>query len=169
MNAKGTLTIVNQALTGPPPGSAKWRQVERAAERRGQVQKSAPGPMSDEEAERRVERAIAQAPAWLRGVPGPMLWAALHGRALAQGTGEADAVWLAGFRQILPCGECRQHWDRMLAATAPIWGEYFAWTVARHNEVNRRLGKPEMGLEAALQRWSARPARPVQPTGRDGL
>jgi hypothetical protein len=164
MNAKGTLTIVNHALTGPPPGSAKWRKVERAAERRGQVQ-NAPAPMGDEEAARRVEQAIVHAPTWLRGVPGPMLWAALHRRALAQGKREADAAWLAGFRQILPCGECRQHWDGMLTATPPVWGEYFAWTVARHNEVNRRLRKAEMGLEQALQRWRTGVAAAVQKTG----
>lgn len=100
-----------------------------------------------------VDRAVAMSPRWLRGLAGNLLWSALHRRALAVPAGESDAAWLAGFRQAIPCGDCRKHWDAMLAATPPDWSAYFAWTVARHNEVNRRLGKPEMGLEEALQRW----------------
>ena len=79
--------------------------------------------------------------------------------------GQGAEEWLAGFREILPCGDCQRHWDQMVAATPPPTApDLFVWTVARHNEVNRRLGKPEMGLEAALQRWSGTAAEPLQST-----
>lgn len=126
-------------------------------------------PPDAAEQRRLVARAVVSSPKWLRGLAGHLYWRALHRRALKVRKGSDDTHWLAAFRQMLPCGECRQHWDGMLAATPPDWAGYFAWTVARHNEVNRRLGKPEMGPEEALQRWSGRPARPVQPTGGDGL
>lgn len=110
-----------------------------------------------------VDLLVAQPVPKLRGLSGPRLWAALHRRALAVPPGTSDNAWLAGFREILPCGDCRQHWDGMVAATPPPAApDLFAWTVARHNEVNRRLGKPEMALEAALQRWSGAGAAPLQ-------
>jgi hypothetical protein len=114
-----------------------------------------------------VDRAVAATPKWLRGLAGTMYWRALHRRALKVPAGRDDAEWLATFRRMLPCGDCRNHWDAMVAATPPEWANYFAWTVARHNEVNRRLGKPEMGEEEALQRWSKGLAGPLQASDSD--
>jgi len=98
---------------------------------------------------------------------GAPLWADLHGRALAldkraSDTGEAteDAKWLARFRQYLPCGECKQHWDMMQVRTPPDFANYFEWTVARHNEVNARLAKPEMTVAEAREKWA--PDAPLQ-------
>lgn len=83
----------------------------------------------------------------------PQQWAELHRRALLS-NGEDDSEWLAHFRKTLPCGECRKHWDEMMVRTEPDFAGYFAWTVDRHNEVNRKLGKPEMTLDEARIRWA---------------
>jgi Erv1 / Alr family len=96
-----------------------------------------------------TETVQASAPPPIDGSP---LWAALHRRALVWQGGE-DSIWLAQFRRRVPCGQCKQHWDAMLARTPPDWANYFAWTVARHNEVNARLGKPGMEEAEARVRW----------------
>lgn len=81
------------------------------------------------------------------------LWAELHRRGLAAPPGQDDGAWLIEFRMQLPCGGCRLHWDAFCASMPPDWGNYFAWTVAAHNEVNRRLGKPELTVEEAKCIW----------------
>lgn len=83
---------------------------------------------------------------------GRALWAKLHRRGLER-EGCEDAVWLAAFTREVPCGACKVHWSGMLKATPPDWSRYFAWTVERHNEVNRRLGKPEVSEAAARSLW----------------
>lgn len=85
---------------------------------------------------------------------GAKLWAVLHQRTLAWAGGE-DGEWLGRFRGSIPCGECRAHWDEMMARTPPDWASYFGWSVARHNEVNQRLGKPEISEAEALAIWGA--------------
>lgn len=98
---------------------------------------------------RKPAKAAPHVPVYL-----PELWALLHRRALAS-NGEEDLKFLEDFRKLLPCGTCRQDWDRMLLRTPPDFSAYFAWTVDRHNEVNRMLNKAEMTLEAAKLRWKA--------------
>ncbi len=95
---------------------------------------------------------------------GPAKWAELHRRALAF-EGSDDSTWLIIFASKLPCGDCKQHWQEMVLRTPPDWSRYFAWTVDRHNEVNRRLGKPELTEPAArtlLQAPSPAVATPRQ-------
>ncbi len=87
---------------------------------------------------------------------GSKLWAELHKRAL-NWTGESDADWLSLFRQRVPCGECRRHWDSMLIKTPPDWPNYWLWTIERHNEVNLRLFKREFTPEEAHLKWSEPP------------
>jgi hypothetical protein len=75
------------------------------------------------------------------------LWAELH--AWAQGyAGDraAAAAWLAAFAGRIGCTECAQHWQELVAAFPPDYTSedaLYLWTVARHNDVNRRLGKVE--------------------------
>jgi hypothetical protein len=79
----------------------------------------------------------------------------------ARGRGPGrEGEWLEEFARRLPCGECRAHWSKLLAELPPELAsreKYFAWTVAAHNAVNRRLGKPEMPEAEArqLHRWPA--------------
>lgn len=87
---------------------------------------------------------------------GAALWAELHTRALAYG-GNDDSAWLATFAHRLPCSTCRPHWLEMVQRTPPDFSEgYFAWTVARHNEVNARLGKRHVPIEEARELWGTK-------------
>jgi hypothetical protein len=80
---------------------------------------------------------------------GPPLWKELHEQALS---GSLPNEWLAAFEARLPCGVCRQHWREMLADLPPQ-PDFFAWSVAIHNGVNRKLGKPELTLTQAAAIW----------------
>lgn len=80
---------------------------------------------------------------------GPKMWAELHARPAAY-TGDAaiEREWLESFAERIACGECKTHWRAMTAATPPDLasaGAYYQWTVAAHNTVNVRLGKPVWG------------------------
>jgi Erv1 / Alr family len=92
---------------------------------------------------------------------GPALWADLHRWALTADLNPgAPGQWLDRFAARVPCGDCRRHWLEITAASPPALESHqalFAWTVARHNDVNRRLGKPEMSLDEAIGRWSNQP------------
>lgn len=80
-------------------------------------------------------------------VNGPRMWAELHARA-RQYAGDADAErdWLVKFTKRIGCGHCQQDWEALQIATPPDLScadAYYAWTIAAHNSVNRKLGKPE--------------------------
>ncbi len=93
-------------------------------------------------------RIVVRMPSW----DGSKLWEEIHRRAVAK-DGQDDSSWVEEIRRRVPCGECRRHWDGMMSRTPPDWANYFAWTVDRHNEVNARLGKPAVSIDAARQLW----------------
>ncbi len=83
-------------------------------------------------------------------------WPLLHLRALENEAAPDPAAVLAfldEFALRLPCGNCRQHWLGMVAASPPDLANFFSWTVARHNEVNRRLDRPELPEADAREQW----------------
>lgn len=89
-------------------------------------------------------------------VVGPLLWAELHGFAASQpeliGAEGAEAIraWLKAFSKRLPCGDCRGHFEQILAGYPPLLSsrdEFFAWTVEVHNRINARLGHAEFPLQ----------------------
>lgn len=87
---------------------------------------------------------------------GPRLWAELHRRPWACDLSR-EAEWLQGdfAPRLLGCA-CRTHWRAALLAAPPdltSHAAYFAWTVARHNEVRRRQGKRELSLAEAYAEW----------------
>jgi len=92
-------------------------------------------------------------------VKGPHIWRELHTLAL-QWSGDKEDL-----RQIIiritnsiPCGSCKSHWVDMITRKPPIVETaeaLFALSVEWHNEVNVRIGKPEMPLEEALKLYSA--------------
>jgi hypothetical protein len=93
---------------------------------------------------------------------GAELWAEIHSRALRH-DGSDDSAFIATVTARLPCSTCRPHWLAFLGATPPDFGPgYFAWTVAAHNEVNTRLGKPIVSIGQAFGIWTARPPQPAQ-------
>jgi hypothetical protein len=64
--------------------------------------------------------------------------------------------WLTEFKSRIPGGcDCRDHWDQMLMRTPPPITEgraaMRAWGIERHDEVNARLGKPVLGVAAAME------------------
>lgn len=86
---------------------------------------------------------------------GPLLWARLHHWAL-YGDIDRPLLWLADFDQEIGCGSCGAHW-KQLRAQYPVPTDrdgIFVWTVDRHNDVNRDLGKAEITLEDARKRWN---------------
>lgn len=105
----------------------------------------------------------ASAPAWASRVgtrtvafDGHRIWAAWHTRALSCPDGD-DSAWIS--REVLPrlpCGDCRGHAIDYLKAH-PVGTDYFAWTVAFHNAVNERLGKPSTTVDDARALWTAKP------------
>jgi len=96
-------------------------------------------------------------------VPGPKsaafdgsaLWAELHRHALAPLPDWMDERrWLQRFVDRVPCGRCRQEAQMWLFLETPYrHADYFAATVDFHNDVNRKIGKPEMSLDDARKRW----------------
>lgn len=86
-------------------------------------------------------------------ITGADLWAGLHRLALNPDKAEAFTRFLAGLRNAIPCGVCRGHWDAWIANNPPD-GDLFAWTVAAHNAVNARLGRPLFHVEEARARWA---------------
>jgi hypothetical protein len=66
--------------------------------------------------------------------------------------------WLDSFARRVPCGQCRRHWLEEVKSFPPptqSGADLFAWTVERHNNVNRRLGKALLVLEDARRQWTA--------------
>ncbi len=83
----------------------------------------------------------------------PSSWDELHPRALAH-PGGSDLFWLLEFTsRIAGTCDCRSHWIDLIRRMPPDFNNYFAWSVAAHNDVNRRLGKPELHLAEALEIW----------------
>lgn len=83
---------------------------------------------------------------------GRALWMELHGYAWSYpevataADQRAARAWLADFARRLPFGcVCRREWLAMTEAVPPPVGgraELYWWTVAAHDAVNHRLGKP---------------------------
>lgn len=73
------------------------------------------------------------------------LWAELHARP-AMCDLATESAWVAGdFAARIPCATCRAHWLELLASTPPALSsnnDYAEWTIAVHNAVNSKLGKP---------------------------
>ena len=88
------------------------------------------------------------------------LWAELHKRAL-NFKGAQDRVYLMNFKNRIPrtttgcrCKEFYVIWMRQNPPKFGENGEYFAWTVALHNAVNAKLGKPTYTVEQAKRFYS---------------
>ncbi len=82
----------------------------------------------------------------------PEIWAWLHV--------DSRGSWalLHALRAELPCKPCVEHYDAYLRERPPVFGAgWFAWTVAFHNEVNVRIGKPFVPLAKAAYLWGRVP------------
>ena len=88
----------------------------------------------------------------LRIASRPTPWISLHNGSIV------DAAGLAEWEKTIPqyeCG-CRAFYAKYKADNPPDFTSpeaFFAWGVALHNAVNRKLGKPELTIEETLSIW----------------
>lgn len=80
------------------------------------------------------------------------LWDAIHD--LRDPTPEK----LERITNLIPCGDCKTHWQAMLVRTPPDFTSlegYRRWSVKRHNEVSISIGKLPMSYPevAAARGW----------------
>ena len=111
-----------------------------------------------EQKEERDKARVARLKERMR-LAGPKLWAAWHKRAKKAVTiskAEEDK-YIAELTAALPCGECRNDFLELIAAHEPNYGDYFAYTVAIHNAVNKKLGYKEMSLKDATALYASNP------------
>lgn len=92
------------------------------------------------------------------------LWKELHLRALNHKGGD-DSAYLLAFAKRIPrfttgCA-CREHWRTIYSQNRPGFvvtankNEYFEWTVKMHNEINKKINKPQYTVEQAKSFYSA--------------
>jgi hypothetical protein len=83
---------------------------------------------------------------------GPKLWSFLHACSFAlpetpsEDQKKAFEDLLNALKVLVPCPECREHYCNYIKGSpAPLecGGNLQAWLVEFHNNVNRRIGKPE--------------------------
>lgn len=75
-------------------------------------------------------------------------WSKLH----QYGGDSASAFFRDWQRQIPGCSACRKHWRQAVEQNPPPLGNsdaFWRWGIERHNDVNRRLGKPQLSLDEA--------------------
>ena len=78
-------------------------------------------------------------------------WLTLHLFSLTQTVPQEDMYSLfQSYSRSMPCPQCRQHMQQYLQ-THPITSEtnMFAYSVALHNDVNKRQGKPQVSVDDA--------------------
>lgn len=85
-------------------------------------------------------------------VTGRELWEQLHRRAASGRIAVAEMAFIKHLADPLARCGCRAEWAALLDRMPPDLSTpetYFAWSVAAHNEVNARLGKPILPLDDA--------------------
>lgn len=103
------------------------------------------------------------APASWATSQGAKMWRELHFHAAAvykSGTIDPMALrrWLEMFNRAIGCQECRDNWNFEVAQLPPALSSgqaFFEWTVAIHNAVNARIGKPQFLLADAYRDYQA--------------
>ena len=88
---------------------------------------------------------------------GPYYWGMLHIAAMSNAPEFPELVQM--FPGLLPCPTCSADFKKIVDNT-PLTGNYFMWSVDVHNQVNAKLGKPQVSYEDAHRRWTT----PIKPT-----
>jgi hypothetical protein len=68
---------------------------------------------------------------------------------------EPTQEWFTDWVRRIPpgCG-CGESFESILLRVGePRFHDWFSWTVEIHNQVNRKLSKPEITLEKAIETW----------------
>jgi hypothetical protein len=90
-------------------------------------------------------------------VQGPSAWDRMH-RAALHGEPSRFRGVVDGIIGGLPCGECAIDARAFVGNHPPPKGgnaEQFEWSWRFHNAVNRKLGKPELNIEAAARLYQS--------------
>lgn len=92
------------------------------------------------------------------------LWEELHRFAIVateEQWAKARQWYEAWLKRVPAFGcDCQKHFEEMAAIATPRFESreaFFEWTVARHNEVNSRLGKSLVSVETALTIYGPAP------------
>ena len=85
---------------------------------------------------------------------GPNLWGALHTLCL---TGSITPEFVDEYAKVIPCPSCAMHFRQLVDSNPLPTMNQFEWSVDLHNQVNERIGKPVVSVEAARAKWSAIP------------
>jgi hypothetical protein len=66
--------------------------------------------------------------------------------------------WFDHWKNSLPFGECpcKEHFDKYIQQNPPDFESLFQWGVDFHNAVNRRILKPQVTIEEAVELWTSR-------------
>lgn len=80
---------------------------------------------------------------------GRAVWSEWHKRSLEWVSIRDEEKWINRMISRLPCGECKQSFPAILEDNPIDWNDYFGSVVKLHNEVNKKLGKPEITVEEA--------------------
>jgi hypothetical protein len=90
---------------------------------------------------------------------------------------QACVDMLSAMQQLIGCPKCSRHMKRFMRAhavpqpglrRADQW-TYFKYTHAFHNDVNKRLGKPQMQFEEALSRYDSQIESPTPSHGQNNI
>lgn len=161
---RGGWSAVIEGNTFPESGSAgsegdtlmavkAWRQNNGTYTSDGDIMRELWDYWRSREPERAVSVPAPPAPRRREptGFRGAHLWIELHRWALRGGPG--GKRWLEIFANQVTCDECRRHWITLITENPPPLDDgpdaLFRWSVDRHNDVNRVLGKRELPEPAA--------------------
>jgi Erv1 / Alr family len=92
---------------------------------------------------------------------GRLAWAWLHSQKWQSFTEAEITATLKEFEAMIPAyscgGKCKAEWIQLTKMMGPPVTQpqaMFAWTVAAHNFINKKLKKPMFTIEDAIARWS---------------
>lgn len=84
---------------------------------------------------------------------GKFLWPYIHTLALMDSPIVIECI--KNVAATIPCGTCRLEFEKALIDIT-IEQNIFEWTVVLHNNVNKRLGKPEWSFQQAFEEWATK-------------
>jgi hypothetical protein len=94
---------------------------------------------------------------------GPSLWQFIHTITIIDFEGNNEnnnqnaLLRLINVQHVIPCGSCRSHYIENLKDVKQLDLKkpmvLFYWSVDFHNKVNKRLGKPVLSYNEAINLW----------------
>ena len=133
-------TSLNLNIDGSPyvPGKAPTPRTFTIT-----MQGDPPPTIPQEEIKRRRDERTAK--------QGNFAWGKLHSYR------GCDPQWLDIWQYLIPARcDCKDGYQHILKELPPDFSSpeaFFAWGVALHNHVNRKLGKPELTIDEARKIW----------------